>query len=172
MVQDLVQAFTAYPNLLFLDLSQLNVEQQSRLRKAVKEVGGRLLVVKKTLLRLAWEKVFSQDLRADLEKILAQPLPMAVSFAGGSPEQLPKAVLESLQQILDKKQALDKVLGGVVGGEFLTLQAVQRLASLPGKEQLEAQLLGVLQGSLRRFLWVLKAPSQSLVTLLSLKAQS
>lgn len=158
------QLFKTRPNVVFLDITGLDVEGQVNLRKKLQSVGGRLLVAKKTLLKRAWADLFNNELKQDLEMVLSQPLPVALIVGKASAEVLPKAIFQSLAET--GFQGESKVLAGLLGQEFISQAQVQMLATLPGKEQLQGQILGVLQNVSRQFLRVLQAPSNHLVNAL------
>ena len=58
------------------------------------------------------------------------------------------------------------VKGGVMGDRTVTAADVEAIATLPSREELQAQLLGMLVSPMARTLSVLSGPSRSMVYLL------
>jgi large subunit ribosomal protein L10 len=63
-----------------------------------------------------------------------------------------------------------QIKAGLVEGQLLDGKAVEsQLATMPGKNELRAQLLATLQAPLQNFVALLQAPAQNLVYVLSAK---
>ena len=135
---------------ILVDFCGLTVAQDTELRRKMREAGVHYNVVKNTLLRIAAEQAGIEGLEPSLEKNTA----IAVS-----PED-PVAVAKIVCEFAKENKEL-KVKVGVLDGKVIGAEEIKALASLPPKEVLQAQLLGVLQ-----------APSRNLVSLLNAKAAS
>lgn len=140
-------------SLVFADASGLSVNLQRELRQTVKLAGGELIVVKNTLLKLA----------LGVKELLPGP---TITLLAYEDEIAPiKALAE-----FAKTHELPKIKAGFLAKEPLSKEQVETLANLPTRIELLAKTVGslkspisgfvnVLQGSLRKLVYVLKAVS-------------
>jgi large subunit ribosomal protein L10 len=132
----------------------LTAGELDRLRKAVRQADGRCRVSKNTLTRRAaagsqYEKL-TPHLRGPSAVILGFRDPVAIAkLAVQLAEELPK--LEIKCAVLD--------------GNVLQLPEVKALATLPSREVLLAQLLGLLQAPASQLLRTLNEPAARLARL-------
>ncbi len=130
----------------------LDVAKMTALRKDLREKGVRYKVVRNTLLRRAVEGTDYEPLVRDLKG------PIALAFTEEDAVVTAKALTD-----FAKDEDLFTVDGGVLDGKELDASQIQSLASLPGKDQLRAQLLCLLQTVPQRLLGVLQAPARDMV---------
>jgi len=135
----------------------MDVPAMEQLRRNLRGIEGELKVAKNTLMRLALGQA---GFPGEDHLLKGQN---AFVFSYRDAVQVAKALAD-----FAKKFPQLEVRGGFLGTRLLTVQDVQRLAELPSREELLARvvggvaaplvgLLGVLQGVLRNFVWVLKA---------------
>jgi large subunit ribosomal protein L10 len=119
--------------------------------------GAKLTVVKNTLTRRAAEAAGADALLAMLEG------PTAIAFveADGNPVAVAKALSDAA-----KSTNILALRGGVLSGNPITGDEIERLAKLPPLEVLQAQLVGVIVAPLTQLAAVLNAPLQNLVGLI------
>lgn len=122
----------------------ITVEDDTKLRKELREAGVSYQVVKNTLTGRACEECGYGDIKQYLSGMTA----IAVS-----PEDA-VAPAKILKQYADKIESFT-LLAGYCDGEVLDAAAVERLASIPSKETLIAQLLACIQSPLTKFVYVL-----------------
>ena len=148
--QDLGRATVA----VLAEYRGLKAGELDRLRRAVRQANGRCRVSKNTLTRLAaagslYEKL-TPHLRGPTAVILGFRDPVAIAkLAVQLAEELPK--LEIKCAVLD--------------GNVLPLPEVKALATLPSREVLLAQLLGLLQAPASQLLRTLNEPAARLARL-------
>lgn len=130
---------------------RLTVEAETKLRRDVRKANGRYKVVRNTLARRA----LVGDQWADVRRELVGNT--ALSFADGDVVGLLKALVD-----FSKENENFKIKCGVVEGKPMTDAEVKRLASLPSREVLVAQLLATLQAPIRNLVNVLSAPHRNL----------
>jgi large subunit ribosomal protein L10 len=111
-------------------------------------------VAKNTLLRIAAERA-----QVDISPDLLEG-PTAVAFGMRDEVSPAKALTE-----FARRNRVVTVKGGLVSGRTFTVQQVERLAELPSRETLMAQLLGALQAPLSQTLGVLQAPAREVAGL-------
>jgi large subunit ribosomal protein L10 len=119
------------------DYSGLSVSQAATLRTRLREADATFRIVKNTLSLRAAEKAGAEQVKELIEG------PTAFTFVRGDAALAAKA----LDSFARQERVLD-VRGGVVGGETLTADAVRQLARLPGRDQLNAQIAGVVAAPL------------------------
>jgi large subunit ribosomal protein L10 len=136
----------------------LSVEQMTKLRKQAHAQKVYLRVVKNTLARRAVEGTS----HAVLKDQLTGPLAYAMSAD-------PVAVAKVLSEFAKDNEAL-KIRAGVMGGKLMTVQQIQALAKLPGREQLLAMLMGVMQQPVTKFVQTLnEVPAKFVRTLAAVR---
>jgi large subunit ribosomal protein L10 len=121
---------------LAVDYRGISVPQAAELRQKLGEAGARFRIVKNTLTIRAAEKAGAEDLKELLEG------PTAFTFVapdGGDVALAAKALYQ-----FGREHEVLEFKGGRMGGEPLTLEQIQSLARLPGRDVLDGQLVGVL----------------------------
>lgn len=145
--------------LLFTDFTGVTVEDTKKLRRALREIGAQMFVLKKRLLSVAMkEKGHAFDPKAYDGSVGAV-------FA---PEGIESASSTVVKFFKERKLEKTKVLGGydLAAKAPLDKETVLMIGNLPSREVLLGQLLGMLSAPVRSFLYILKqkseqAPSQS-----------
>jgi large subunit ribosomal protein L10 len=133
----------------------LSVEQMTKLRRKAHEGKVYLRVVKNTLARRA---VDGSEF-ACLKDQMVGPLAYAVSSD-------PVAVAKILSEFAKDNDAL-KIKAGAMGGKLMTVAQIQALATLPGREQLLAMLLGTMQAPVQKFVQTLNEVPAKFVRVLA-----
>ncbi len=141
-------------NYIGMDTAQIN-----ELKSQIREVGGNLMVVKNTLLRIALRDL---DLPAP-EKLLEGPT--AITFG--------KDLTKVAKKLVDysKDAGLPQVKGALLGTRLLKPEEVETLAKLPSREELLGQLLGNLQAPIYGLVYVLGGIIRSLIYVLQARAK-
>lgn len=123
----------------------LSVGQMQKLRKNLRAEGGSLVVAKARLMKLAVDGVTGTE---DLLPYLKEQI--AVVFA----EKEPLAVAKVLKNFSKEHEALNLMVG-YLEHKVLDSATVHRIASLPSREVLLAQLAAVLNTIIVKLLWTL-----------------
>jgi large subunit ribosomal protein L10 len=134
----------------------LNVEQITELRRKLRGAEAELRVVKNTLMRRAAKDTAMEPLLAQVEG----PCAVALSYAD------PVALAKVLTEFSAKQEKLE-IKGGVLQGRLLVRAEVERLAKIPSREVLLAQLVGVLAAVPTSLVRVLNAVPAKLLYALS-----
>lgn len=150
VVEDLRSRFGRARLALVSEYKGLSAGETADMRRKIRAVRGEMRVTKNTLLRRAIE---GTDY-APLGDRLGGPVGLILSFE--DPVALAKTV--SGLNLGDKL----KVRGGVLEGKSLTPEEIEALATLPPKEVVMAQLLGLLQAPATRLVRVLNEPGSML----------
>jgi large subunit ribosomal protein L10 len=153
-VAELAENFGRASIALLSEYKGMSAGQSDDMRRRIRAVRGEFRVAKNTLLRRA-----VKDTRyASLEGQLGGSVGLILSYA--DPVELAKTV-SSFKDLGEKF----KIRGGVLDGRPLTPAEISDLASLPPREVILAQLLGLLQAPATHLARLLNEPGSSLARL-------
>ena len=130
---------------VLVDYRGLTVEEDTRLRKALREAGVVYKVYKNTYLKRAFEGTAFTELNQHLEG------PTAIAF-GIEDATAPARVLAEFA----KKAPNLEFKGGVVEGVYYDVKGLEKVAQIPSRETLISKLLGSLQSPVANMARVLK----------------
>jgi large subunit ribosomal protein L10 len=139
----------------FLDYRGLTYAESALLRERLVKVDARLKVVKNTLAKIAAAQAGVEG----LDELLQGPT--AIVYAKGDPVKTAKTIQDFIRE---KKKA--SVRGGKLERTMLAAADVEKLATLPSREQLIAQLVGTIAAPLRGLVTVLNGPIRQLVVVM------
>ena len=137
VIDEIAAQITESEAIYAADYSGLTVSQAAALRGKLREAGASFRIVKNTLTLRAADKA-----QAELVKELIEG-PTAFTFVHGDPALAAKAL-----DVFARQEQVPAVRGGLIGTELLTSDAFRQLARLPGRDQLNAQLAGVVASPL------------------------
>jgi large subunit ribosomal protein L10 len=155
VVQQLAAKMSGANSLFLTDFSGLSVKSITELRARLRQTGTEYLVVKNTLAERALQ---GTDL-PDIGEHFRGPTAMAIELK--DPVAAAK-VLADFAKEHDNRPAL-KV--GVVERKAVTAAEIVRLAQLPPREQLLAELAGAFEAPMAQLVSVMQAKMQELVGL-------
>jgi len=161
-VAELKQEFGRSQMSILTAYSGLSVKASQELRKQMKSEGGNFRVVKNAMLKRAVAENFE-----DVD-ISALEGPVAVAFGYEDPVAPAKLIVDYAK----KHETLTPIGAINANSEFFDADQVKRLAGLPGREQLTAQLVGTIAAPLSGFVNVLQGNLRGLVTVLDGIAQA
>ena len=124
----------------------ITVENDTAMRKALREAGVKYVVMKNTMTGRACDMVGYGDLKQYLNGMTA----IAIS------EKDPVVAAKVLKTYADKVESFN-ILAGYVDGAVIDADTVNALAEIPNKETLIAKLLGSIQSPLYKFAYAIKA---------------
>lgn len=129
---------------VLVDYRGLNVAQDTKLRKELREAGCEYKVYKNTYMKRAFEDTdFAQ-----LDNLLDGPSAIAISKEDAT------APIRILNNNAKEADALE-FKGAVVEGTFYDIDGIKALASIPSREELISKLLGSLQSPITNLARVL-----------------
>ena len=130
---------------VIVDYCGLTVEQDTRLRKQLREAGVVYKVYKNTLLKRAFEGTDFAQLDDQLEG------PTAIAFG----IEDATAPARELNKFAKEAEALE-FKAAVVEGTLYDVAGVKALANIPSREELISKLLGSMQSPITNFARVIK----------------
>jgi large subunit ribosomal protein L10 len=134
VVENLAGTFKKATIALVSEYRGMSVAETTEVRRKLRAVRGELRVAKNTLIRRA----IKDTGYSSLEDKLGGPVGLIISTE--DPVEIAKTVI-GFKDLGEKF----KLRGGVVDGLPVTVAEIQALATLPPKEVISAQLLGLLQ---------------------------
>jgi large subunit ribosomal protein L10 len=156
-VKELEDLLSQSSGAIGLSYTGLTVAQADDLRHVIRSTGGKYRVVKNNLASIAAE-------RAD-KHIFKELLQGQTGLVLFSEDNFIEPVKAITTHINDTKLELP-IIGAVWQGAFLSNKEVQRIASLPSRERLQGQVLGLLQAPAQNLVSVLSSHMRNLVTIL------
>lgn len=143
-----------------VDYQGLTSEGLGQLRKELRQNGAKLLVAKNTLINIAL-----QDGGFDFANVLKGPSALVLTE---DPVSAAKALTEFAKK---NDKGIPTAKGGALDGAIISAKQLEDVAKLPSKDELRAELVGVLQAPLSNLVGVLGGKQQELVGILEAKVQ-
>ena len=150
IVDEIAALFDGAASAVIVDYRGLTVEQDTILRKQLREAGISYKVYKNTLIKRAAEGTAFAALDADLEG----PTALAVSKTDAT---APARVLAKFAKTANQLE----LKAGVVEGTFYDQKGIQVIATIPSREELLGKLLGSIQSPISNLARVLNQIAES-----------
>jgi large subunit ribosomal protein L10 len=155
LVGDLAQRLDRASIALVSEYRGMTAGEATEMRRRLRAIRGELRVAKNTLIRRA----IKETRFAPLEEKLGGPVGLVLSFS--DPVELAKTVT-GMRELGEKF----KIRGGVLDGRPLSAEEIHALATLPPREIVLAQLLGLISAPATRLVRLLNEPGSALARLI------
>ena len=146
MVEELAGKLQNAVSGVLVNYQGITVEDDTKMRKALREAGVEYSVIKNSITGRACEQVGYGEMKQYLEGMTA----LAISTTD------PVAPAKILKEYAEKVENFE-IKAGFIDGGVVDAATVNDLASIPSKEILIGRLLGSIQGPLYGFARVLQA---------------
>ena len=157
LVEQYSQKFKEAKSIFLADFRGMTVEQANALRKEFRSAGVEYRIVKNTLASLSFKNAGLED--------MSEFLSGCTAFAYS--DQDPVAPIKVIKDYKKKnKEAKIEVKGCLFEGQIFKADQADALASLPTRDALLSQFVGILQAPMSNMVGVLKATAQKLAGVL------
>ena len=150
-----------FGSFVIMQYLKLSANKANEFRREVAKIGGNVGVIRKRILIKAAE---AAGVVIDVESL---PGHIGLVYAKADPIEMTKYVLKFGQ---DNDKAVN-VIGGRFEGQLYNAADVEKLSKLPGKDEMRAQLLSVLEAPMAQTLAVMEALLSSVVYCLDNKSK-
>ena len=144
-VKELAEKFQKAEAAILTSYSGITVEQDTELRKKMREAGVEYRVIKNTLTSRA-----VKELGFDLDEYLEGPVAIAFGYED------PTTPARVLAEFGEKNKAIE-LKAGIVQGKMFDTAKVNELSKVPPKEVLIAKLLGSMKAPVSNFVYLVNA---------------
>jgi len=157
MLKEVLDSFKSHPDFIITTFMGSSVSDLESLRRSLKKASANYMVVKNSILRVAFEKM---KLTEEIQKIESG---MGISFSGEDIVATCKTVAG-----FAKDHNKFKIKGAIIDGKPVTVDKVKELANLPSRQVILTQVavsmkspitgfVNVLSGVLRKFVYCVDA---------------
>ena len=137
-------------SIVLVDYQGINVKDETKLRKSLRESGGEYLVAKNRLFKIALKEAGVEDSFDDI-------LEGTTAFAFGYDDVVAPAKVMNEVSKANAKAKIFNIKGGYLTGKRVSEAEVVALASLPSREQLLSMVLNGMLGPVRKLAYGLVA---------------
>lgn len=150
IVDEIKESLVDAKTVVLVDYRGLTVDQDTKLRKALREAGVIYKVYKNTMVKRAIEGTEFDSVKEDLEG----PTAVAISKTDAT------AAARVIAKFAKENPALE-IKSGVVEGTYYDAKGISTIASIPSREELLSKLLGSMQSPITNFARVIKQIAES-----------
>lgn len=161
IIDEILERINASPYLIVADYTGVTVPQFEELRIKLDELNAEFHISKNSFVKRAAKE-------AELPESLNDVLAGQTGLVTGAEDVCAAA---KVVKEFNKETGKLAIKGGALDGSYLDAAQVEALASLPAREVLLAQLLGVLQAPASKLVRTLNEPGAALARVLAAKGE-
>ena len=147
IVADLAESIKNSAAGVLVNYQGITVENDTKMRKALREAGVKYVVMKNSLTGRACDETGMGEMKNNLTGMTA--------LAFSTPDD-PIAPAKVIKEYADKIESF-KIVAGYLDGKVVDAATIEALADIPSKEVLIAKLLGSIRSPLYNFAYALQA---------------
>jgi large subunit ribosomal protein L10 len=155
MVEEYKRRIQSSQYILLANCKGINAMAMNDIRAKLKNLSSKMMVVRNNLLRRAFQEMELQQL---LEYIQGE---LGIIYGTGDPIQVAKEIKR-----LTKEYEGLKLQAGYLEGKVFDQKGMLKIAELPSRDMLYAQIVGLIKAPISNLVYVLKANINSLVNAL------
>lgn len=164
-VKSLASLLAEAKSSIFIDFSGMNVKAQEELRNTLREAGGKMIIAKNTLLKLAGKKA-KLPKESLTDTVLTGQTALIYSVDD------PVSPIQVLGKFINDNE-LPKIKAGNIDGNCYDEAGVIKISKLPNKDVLQAQVVGSISAPLHGLINVIQGNMKNFVSILSqIKSQN
>lgn len=161
-VEELAERFSRSTIVITTDYTGLDVGQMTELRRALRERDVEFRVIKNSLALMAADAAGKPEVKEVIDG------PTGIAFGYGDATVPARALADYIRATRSPLT----IRGAELDGQVLDARQVQQLASLPGKDELVAQLLSRMLSPISGLVYVLNGPIAGLARVLQQHADN
>ena len=150
IVEEIANTIKDAQAVVLVNYSGITVEQDTKLRKELREAGVQYKVYKNTMMNFAFQGTPCEELCKDLEGTNA----LAISKDDAT---APARIIAKFAKTAPKLE----MVSGIVEGSYYDKKGVEALAAVPSREELLGKLLGSIQSPIANLARVLNQIAES-----------
>jgi large subunit ribosomal protein L10 len=155
------ETFEQTPHVILASYRGLTVNQANELRAKIAEVGGSYRVIKNRLAKMAATGTPAEG----MSELFSGPCAIATH------ESDPVGLAKALAEFAKANPQIELLAGVIDAKDILDAKDVKRLASLPGLQELRAQLLALLQTPATTLLRLVNTPGSQVARVLDARRE-
>lgn len=150
VVEQISESIKGAQTVVLINYRGITVEQDTKLRKQLREAGITYKVCKNTMMRFAFEGTACEALSKHLEG----PNAIAISTTDAT---APARIIAKFS----KEAPTLEIVAGIVEDAYYDGAAMKEISTIPAREELLSRLLGSMQSPITNFARVIKQISES-----------
>jgi len=154
MVEEMKDVFSGNKGFVLSSIQNIKAANMDELRKTMRLSGSRYMVLKNRLAEIALKEAGIND----LSEAMKEKSIFGVGVITEDPVQIAKIMVE-----FSKKNKGFEVRNGYLEGRVLPSDRIKELSQLPGREQLIAMVVGMMNAPVRGFVGVLGSMLRSVM---------
>lgn len=139
-------------SIVFVDYKGISVNQDTKLRKNMREAGTEYLVAKNRLFKIALKEAGVED---NFDDVLEGTTSFAISYEDAVAPAKVAYEFSKNKEIAQKE--IFQIKAGLLDGKRMAYEEVMALAQLPSREELLAKLFFVMKGPVSKLGYALNA---------------
>ena len=156
MIKDLEGAISGSESVVFVNFHGLKVNDETKLRKSLRDQGVNYKVSRKTLLVRALKGKVEGEIPELAGEVAIAYLP--TDKMGSKDGTITPREIYNFQKT---HKGLLNIIGGIFEGKFIGREKMMEFAMIPSREVLYAQLVNLINSPIQRFAVVLDAIAKS-----------